>query len=201
VTLNPLAHIDPFGTILLPALLFWVGGPMFGYARPVPVQVDMLPRRSRAQVLISAAGPASNLLMAAGSLMLLVGIGSGLRLWVGGAEVSNLANPGWGATVRISGFAGASMLAAACTLLKGSFVINVVLALFNLIPIPPLDGSWVLEHLFPRTLGRIYQVLRPYGMLVFVVAVYAHVFDYGMRPVAHVLGLGFMLLHRTSGAW
>ncbi|MFQ5494249.1 MAG: site-2 protease family protein, partial [Phycisphaerae bacterium] len=91
VTLSPLAHIDLFGTIILPIMLVVAKMPVFGYARPVPVSVDSLPRRHRAHILISLAGPGSNLLLAAASLMLMLALGCTVRMFAPDAHVSNLA--------------------------------------------------------------------------------------------------------------
>lgn len=199
VTLNPVAHIDPVGTVLLPIVLVIAHAPIFGYARPVPVNVEALPRRRRAHILISIAGPGSNLLLACASLILLLGAACVLRTLVPHATVLRLASLDFGSPVSASGFALASHFALACTFLKLSFVINVILALFNLLPIPPLDGSWVLEHLFPRTLGPFYAMIRPYGFLIFIVALYGNVFDYLAVPLSFVLGSGFALLAAATG--
>ncbi len=199
VTLNPLAHIDPFGTILLPLILVWMGGMVFGYARPVPVRVEALPRFRRAHILISLAGPGSNLLMASFSLMMLLTLGCMVRLGCPNAVVANLTTFDFLAPVTASGFAFAPAFGAACTVLKLSFLINVVLAMFNLIPIPPLDGSWVLEHMFPRVLGPLYAALRPYGFLIFLGAIYAGLFKYLIISVVFVLAPSLALLERATG--
>ena len=199
VSLNPLAHIDPFGTVLLPLFLALAGGPVFGYARPVPVRVESLPRYRRAHVLISIAGPGSNLLLAATSLMLLLLAGCLLRLAVPDATVANFATFEFQAPVRASGFVLAPAFGPLCTILKLTFLINSFLAIFNLIPIPPLDGSWVLEHLFPRTLGRLCAKIRPFGFLIFLGAMYLGLFEYLMTPVVFILFPGFLLLAGATG--
>ncbi len=199
VTLNPLAHIDPFGTVLLPLILVMAGGPVFGYARPVPVSVASLARHRRAHILISLAGPGSNLLLGALSLMVLLALGCVVRTTVPGAVVMGFSAFSFSAPVQASGFALAPVFGAFCTILKLSFIINIILAIFNLIPIPPLDGSWVLEHLFPSSLGPLYARIRPYGFLVFLGAIYLGLFDYMVIPVGALLFPGLLLLATATG--
>lgn len=200
VTLNPLAHIDPFGTVLLPLLLVWVGGPVFGYARPVPVRVETLPRYRRAHILISLAGPGSNLLLAAVSLTLLLGVTCVVRIGWPEGSLGHVGAFDFRVPVTASGVPSGSAVAAVCTLLKLSFTINVVLAVFNLIPIPPLDGSWILEHLFPRRLGGLYAAVRPYGFIIFVAAIYLGLFRFLMIPVWLILEPGLALVRHATGA-
>ena len=200
VTLNPLAHIDPFGTVLLPLILAMAGLPVFGYARPVPVRVESLPRHRRAHILISIAGPGSNMLLAAASLMLLIGLGCLVRWAVPSATFIGLGSPDFTAPIEASGFMAGPALAAFCTILKLGFVINTFLAMFNLIPIPPLDGSWVLEHLFPNSLGRLYERIRPYGFLIFLGAIYGGLFQYLIWPALLILVPGFRLLGSATGS-
>lgn len=199
VTLNPLAHIDPFGTVLLPLILALAGGPVFGYARPVPVQVESLPRRRRAHILISIAGPGSNMLLAAVSLMILLAVGCVLRLTVPDAAVTNFAALDFTAPISASGFALAPAFGPLCTILKLSFIINVFLAMFNLIPIPPLDGSWVLEHMFPNSMGRLIAVIRPYGFLIFLAVIYTNMIEYLVIPVGGILIPALLLLAGATG--
>ncbi len=141
LSLNPLPHIDPFGTVLLPAMLILSGSPfVFGYARPVPVDFRRLRDPKRDMVLVAAAGPAVNVLLAALSA-------TALKLVVGAS-----AEPGLLATALLY-----------------SVFINITLAVFNMLPIPPLDGGRVAVGLLPRALALPMARLEPVGMLVVVV--------------------------------
>ena len=194
VTLNPVAHVDLFGTIILPLFLALTGWGVFGWARPVPVRTEYLDRPRRAQILISIAGPGSNLLLAAVSFTLLLGLGCTVGALAPEAQVTNYTSVRFTDAVSASGFTLASLFGPACTVLKLSFMINTLLAFFNLIPIPPLDGSWVLEHLFPNTVGRIIERIRPFGFLIFLLLLGTDVFEYLLLPAAVVLAPGFGLL-------
>ena len=198
VTLNPLAHIDPIGTVLLPLILFLANAGVFGWAKPVPVRLDYVSRPRRAHILIALAGPGSNLLIAAMSLMLLLGIGCTLGRFVPEARLENLIEPNFHASVSASGFLFAPIVGPLCTILKLSFLVNVMLAFFNLIPIPPLDGSWVLENLFPFTLGPIYHRLRPMSFLLFLGLLYTDVLQHLLTPAWFVVDFGFALLSICS---
>ncbi len=198
VTLNPIQHIDPVGTILVPLILFVVGFAIFGWAKPVPVQIDHVPRPRRAHILISIAGPGANLLIAAASIALLLAITTVVGLTLPDAQVNGLVSPQFANNVTASGFPLASAFAAICTILKLSFTVNVFLAFFNLIPIPPLDGSWVLENLFPFTMGPVYARLRPYSLLLFAAFIYTGAFQFLFTPIAFVLAPGFSLLASST---
>jgi Zn-dependent protease len=143
LTLNPLKHIDPFGSVILPLLLSLVpGGFVFGWAKPVPYNPLNLKRPERDAALIAAAGPLSNLLIAV-VFGVLVRLGAALNLpGVSGALFANLA-----ALVVL---------------------VNVSLAVFNLIPIPPLDGSKVLAALLPRAASGAWMSLERYGFFILV---------------------------------
>jgi len=194
VTLNPLSHIDPFGTVILPLILFFVGAGVFGFARPVPVRLENVPRPNRAQILVAFAGPGSNLLLAAMSLMLLLGVTQLLYFYAPEAAVSNLTDGAPIGAVHVAGVSGASTLAAVLTLLKISMVINILLAFFNLIPVPPLDGSWILEYLFPTSLGKLFAQIRPYGFIIFLVLLYTDLLFYAMMPGYFAMDLSFVVL-------
>ena len=143
LTLNPLRHVDPVGTVLLPGILALSHAPVFGWAKPVPVDARGLRNPRRDMMLVALAGPGSNLLMA-----LLSAVALGLLARFGASEQP-----------------GAVALFVAQNL--GNFIIiNVSLGLFNLLPIPPFDGSHVVEGLLPRPAARAYASFRTKGLLV-----------------------------------
>jgi Zn-dependent protease len=145
LSLNPIRHVDPFGTLILPGLLLLSGVPAFGWAKPVPVIKSRLRNPRFGMMAVAAAGPGTNLLMA-----------------TLGAVVLGLLSRAHVPTDGLSGFAIASLY---------SFImINIFLALFNLLPLPPFDGSHIVEGLLPPRAARVYEKLRPFGFpLLFLV--------------------------------
>jgi Zn-dependent protease len=157
ITLNPVPHIDPFGTILLPLLLLIShAGILFGWAKPVPVNPLNYRNYRWGEFAVSAAGPVSNLALAAVfSVVLRMG----------------LANPG---LLQLAYF-GVS--------------INIFLALFNLIPIPPLDGSHILVLFLPRELARLYDHLQPVGFILILILFYTGVLGVIVMPLYRQIAL------------
>lgn len=199
VTLNPISHIDPLGTLILPLCLFLAGAGTFGWARPVPVRLDYVTNPRRAHILISLAGPGSNLLIAAASMLLLMGLGCVLAIFAPDAAIGNFTNGPFTKPVQAAGFPLADLFAFVATVLKTSFITNVFLAFFNLIPIPPLDGSWVLGQLFPMTVGRFYERLGPASFFIFLGLLYSGALSYLMMPAAVVAGASFSMLSLCTG--
>lgn len=154
LTLNPLKHIDLFGTILLPILLIVSGGPAFGWAKPVPVSIGRLRHPRNQAVLVGLAGPAVNVVLALvfGFLFRFVS-GDGANLPLGGSGSVS----GWPILDQLLYLAGFA---------------NVIVAVFNLIPIPPLDGSAVIERLLPGSILPQYYRLRSFSMILILFLVF-----------------------------
>lgn len=140
LSLNPLKHIDPFGTVIMPLLLFLMAGFVFGYARPVPVDFRNLRNPKRDMMLVAIAGPAANIALAIFGA-LLVGLIPFMPQFLGEWFGRNLVN---------------------------LIVINSLLAVFNLLPLPPLDGSRVVSGLLPHQLAVKYNRVEPYGIFILV---------------------------------
>lgn len=147
VSLNPLKHIDPFGTILLPLLMIAAGGPVFAFAKPVPIYLGNLKHPKRDELLISLAGPASNIVLACLGALLLSGVVNG-SVWATAA--------------------GSIVAEFALTFI----FVNLSLAFFNLIPLPPLDGSSILVPFLKGGALNTYYRIQQYAMPILIVVLY-----------------------------
>ena len=173
LTLNPIKHIDPFGTILLPGILLLLHSPfLFGYAKPVPVNFDGLKDPKRDMVLVAIAGPAANLLMA---------FFWTLVLWLGGhlpGALAYLDEP-----MQLMG--------------KAGIMINVILIIFNLIPIPPLDGGRVAVGLLPPSASIALSRVEPYGFIILIMLLFTGVLWSVLGPLFLMMSNFFL----TMGGW
>jgi len=146
VSLNPVVHADLIGTIVFPLVAMIGNVPLIGWAKPVPVNVSRLGRGRRDYVLVAAAGPASNLLIA---------VAASVMLGLFTVSPQTLGEP--------------NVSAPLAALLAQAMIVNVFLAVFNMLPIPPLDGGNVLSGLLPLHLARAFDQLRPYGFILLYV--------------------------------
>jgi Zn-dependent protease len=169
ITLNPLPHLDPLGSILIPGLLAWQGGLIFGWAKPVPVNPLKYREYVAGDIRVSLAGIVSNL---------------GLAL---------LATLAAGVVVRVDSMVGGTGAVAGLLLMTLDYAIyiNLILAFFNLIPIPPLDGSHVVAHLLPRQIADGYRDMGRYGLLIVMAMIFLApgVMDFFLTPVMELRSL------------
>ena len=161
VSLNPIVHADPIGTVLFPLLAMVTGAPLIGWAKPVPVNVRQLRHHRRDYVLVAAAGPASNLVLALSSPRSLLAV---LPI-----SPQTLGEPNVSAPLAVASRAEPMRL-------------NVLLAVFNMLPIPPLDGGNVLAGCCRRDSRRSFNQLRPYGFLLLYALILTGGFNYIVVP-------------------
>ncbi|MEP0773945.1 MAG: site-2 protease family protein [Acidobacteriota bacterium] len=177
ITLNPIKHVDPIGTVLFPLMLAVVGAPVFGWAKPVPVVSRNLKDIRRGWGWVAVAGPASNLALAAAAVAVLL--------------VCKFTLPGFRpllATLLQTGAAGTSGVAAPLVYLLFSLaLVNLVLAVFNMIPIPPADGSKLVMALLPPPLAFQYAQLERWGFLIFIALLWIGAFGWIFRPFVTAL--------------
>jgi Zn-dependent protease len=159
LTLNPISHVDPVGTILIPLFLVAVGAPfVFGYAKPVPVNFHNLRHPKRDMIWVAAAGPVTNIILAVASVYLFKAL-DGLEHLL----PSMLATP-------------LAMMA------EGSVKMNIMLAAFNLLPVPPLDGGRVLVGIAPQPLSSWVARIEPFVFIIVLVLLMTHTLDFILGP-------------------
>jgi Zn-dependent protease len=156
ITLNPIKHIDPIGTILIPVVALYYNYPLIGWAKPTPVDPRHFKYQVRDDILTSLAGPASNLLVA---FVAVIGLAIVSSTSILGHELVH------GAVVGSS-----SLLEPFTQMLYAFLEINVLLAAFNIIPVPPLDGSHVLRHFLPDNIRQIYDRIGVFALILLFVA-------------------------------
>lgn len=175
VTLNPIAHIDPLGTIIFPLILIIMGAPPFGWAKPVPVNPLNLKNPRRDNLWISAAGPASNLSVATISLILII--------------LLKLINPNVRDFLWSFLYSGGRLpqgfypLEGLALILYFVVYINCLLAIFNLIPIPPLDGSGIIMGFLSEENIQKYERIRPFGFIIILALIYLGLLRIIMWPI------------------
>jgi len=183
ISLNPLVHIDPIGTILFP-LLGMVRGIGFGWAKPVPVNPLNWRDKDKANFWVSAAGPISNLIIAIvvfavlKSLILLGAIEGSMAY----RSLDSVTSGGVVGTSALDGSDDGLMFPLVLMMTQAVFL-NVILAVFNLLPIPPLDGSHMLESVLPPAAREGFNQLQPYGFLILIAAMATGGFNYVLRPI------------------
>ncbi len=198
LTLSPIAHLDLFGSILLPGILLFRGSDfVFGWAKPVPVNPANFKNPRKDHMLVSFAGPAVNLLVAMVCFLLLGCIALALRLLWPQTMTWHFASP-WGSTALI-GAPFSHGLAIAVIFIKQLMYMSLILGFFNLLPIPPLDGSWILSGLLPEGLGKVFERVRPFAYVIFLVMIFTSVVDYYLAvPILGAYG-GLSFLISTLG--
>jgi Zn-dependent protease len=165
ITLNPLVHIDPLGSVVFPLVGLFAGGVLFGWAKPVPVRPQRFRQFRLGQILTAGAGPMSNFVLA---LVFTLVYAVAVRGFGGDAAQPVVFMARWG------------------------IVINVILGVFNLIPVPPLDGSWIASMGLPNHLGELYdKFIAPYGYMLLILLLIsgglAYVFDWIAFPIVNEL--------------
>ena len=176
LTLNPLRHVDPVGTLLVPGFLALVGGPIFGWAKPVPVVHQRLANPRFGMMAVAAAGPATNFLLAVFAAVAFgMAAPQGAQMSSGGTGMSTIVDQAGTVLPVVTG-------------LFYFLLINVFIGIFNLLPIPPFDGSHIVEGAMPRRWVHYYEKLRPFGMLLFFALIALTWFAPGLGVLENTIG-------------
>lgn len=172
LTLNPIKHIDIIGTIIVPAVLYYASGFLFGWAKPVPITWQNLRHPRRDAALVAAAGPLSNLLMAI--------------IWVGILKFGLYLGSSFGGSVALIKMGEIGLF------------INLILLVLNLFPIPPLDGSRVVSSLLPPKTAWYYNRIEPFGFLILLALIFLGLLGKVLMPIVTMLGAQLLLLFGIS---
>lgn len=159
ITLNPLKHIDMFGTIILPALTVMLGGILFGWAKPVPVDFRRLHHPKKDMLWVAAAGPASNFVMAIF----------------------------WALVMKFSVHAPEAFVLPMALMAKAGVTINIVLMVLNLLPLPPLDGGRIAVSLLPMNLARPFAQIERYGFIILIILLFSGVLGQILTPLINLV--------------
>ena len=177
ITLNPIAHIDLFGTVLFPIVSALSGIPLLGWAKPVQTNPLMWRDKTRANIMVSAAGPISNFILAIAAFIIIK------FLIVSGVVYLN----GGYYTLVMPLREQAGFMAPLSVMLSVMLLLNIGLGVFNLIPVPPLDGSHVLEELLPHSMAEAYDQVRPYGFMLLYLLMFLGVFGAIFLPIYNLV--------------
>jgi Zn-dependent protease len=175
ISLNPITHVDPIGTLLFPAIAFFTHMPLLGWARPTPVNPLRWRNKRVANFWVSIIGILCNL-----SIAVIAGITIRVLFETGVIAVDPglMRNPDLRSWMPIAPATADALAQGAVTLLAAFFTMNVALAVFNLIPIPPLDGSKVLSSILPPSFESAIEALERYGMILLFIAVFTKTFSF-----------------------
>lgn len=180
ITLNPLPHIDPIGTILFPlmgmvSLMSGGGFAMFGWAKPVQTNPLLWRDKTRANIMVSAAGPISNFILAA------IAFAAMKVMLVNGMVVPSMQLSYFELVQPLA--TQAAFLEPLSRMLSIMLLLNITLGVFNLIPVPPLDGSHVLESVLPYQMAQAYEQIRPYGFILLLALMFTGIFSMILLPI------------------
>ncbi len=176
ISLNPANHIDIVGTVIIPFVVFLSGIPIIGWARPTPVNQSNFANPRRDGMFVSGAGPVSNLLSVAALAV----------LW-------HIAFSFIHKTPQVEITVAARIALLFCYVFSMGILVNLMLAVFNMLPIHPLDGSGVLEGLLPRSWAEAYEKMRPFGFIILIVLFYLPAFGQFIRAIVGFLGYIFRI--------